>query len=134
MKDILNNRVKLREDFRPFAPAVAAEAASKYFELDGSSPFMLMTPRVREEYAARIPSVTHIDGTARVQTVSRDGNPLFFHLIECFGETSGVPMVINTSFNIRGEPIVCSPRDAVMCFLGTDIDFLAIGSFLVSKA
>jgi carbamoyltransferase len=134
MKDILNNRVKLREDFRPFAPAVVAEAAATYFELDGPSPFMLLAPRVRPERAAQIPSVTHVDGTARVQTVSRDQNPLFYRLLECFGEVSGVPMVINTSFNIRGEPIVCSPADAVMCFLGTDIDFLVIGNFLVSKA
>ena len=134
MRDILNNRVKLREDFRPFAPAVVAEAAATYFELDGPSPFMLLAPRVRPERAAQIPSVTHIDGTARVQTVSREQNPLFYRLLECFGEVSGVPMVINTSFNIRGEPIVCSPADAVMCFLGTDIDFLVIGNFLVSKA
>ncbi len=133
MKDILNNRVKFREDFRPFAPAVLAESAQTYFEMNCESPFMLLTPRVRPKMAAKIPSVTHVDGTARVQTVSKDQNPRFYRLIECFAELSGVPMIINTSFNIRGEPIVCSPEDAVMCFLGTDIDFLVIGNFLVSK-
>ncbi len=97
------------------------------------SPYMLLTPRVRPEQAARIPSVTHVDGTARVQTVSKDTNPLFHRLIESFGALSGVPIVINTSFNVRGEPIVCTPEDAVRCFLGTDIDTLAIGHFLVTK-
>ena len=133
MKDILNTRVKFREDFRPFAPAVLAEAAPDYFELSGESPFMLLTPKVRPEKAASIPSVTHVDGTARVQTVAREDSPLFHRLISAFGALSGVPVVINTSFNVRGEPIVCSPDDAVRCFLGTDIDFLAIGNFLVSK-
>jgi carbamoyltransferase len=133
MKDILNNRVKFREDFRPFAPAVLAEEAGEYFELDSESPFMLLTPKVRAEKAACIPSVTHVDGTARVQTVAREDSPLFHRLISAFGTLSGVPIVINTSFNVRGEPIVCSPDDAIRCFLGTDIDFLAIGNFLVSK-
>jgi carbamoyltransferase len=134
MKDILNARVKFREDFRPFAPAVLEEAAATYFELEVPSPFMLLTPRVRPQWAAKIPSVTHIDGTARVQTVSAAHTPLFHSLIAEFGKLSGIPIVINTSFNIRGEPIVCSPEDALKCFLGTDIDFLAIGNFLVSKA
>ncbi len=133
MRDILNARVKFREDFRPFAPAVLEECAQDYFELAAPSPFMLATPRVRPEQRSRIPSVTHVDGTARVQTVSRKRNPLFHRLIARLGELSGVPIVINTSFNVRGEPIVCSPDDAIRCFLGTDIDFLAIGSFLVSK-
>ena len=133
MKDILNARVKFREEFRPFAPAVIEEEAPAYFELDGPSPFMLQTPRVRPERAAEIPSVTHVDGTARVQTVSAAQQPLFHRLIKSFAELSGVPIVINTSFNIRGEPIVCTPDDAIKCFMGTDIDFLAIGPFLVSK-
>ena len=133
MKDILNARVKFREEFRPFAPAVAAEAASTYFELDGPSPFMLLAPRVCPERAAEIPSVTHVDGTARVQTVSATQQPLFHRLIQSFAELSGVPVLVNTSFNIQGEPIVCTPEDAIKCFLGTDIDFLAIGPFLVSK-
>jgi len=133
MKDILNARVKFREEFRPFAPAVIEKAASDYFNLDGPSPFMLLAPLVRPERAKGIPSVTHVDGTARVQTVSATQQPLFHRLIECFAELSGVPVVINTSFNVRGEPIVCTPDDAIKCFLGTDIDFLAIGPFLVSK-
>lgn len=133
MKDILNARVKFREEFRPFAPAVLEEVASKFFELEGTSPFMLQTPRVRPECAAKIPSVTHVDGTARVQTVSAKRQPLFHRMIGNFGELSGAPVVINTSFNVRGEPIVCTPDDAIKCFLGTDIDFLAIGPFLVSK-
>lgn len=133
MKDILNARVKFREEFRPFSPAVTEEAAADYFELDGISPFMLMIARVRQERSAEIPSVTHVDGTARVQTVSPTHQPLFHRLIETFGEISGTRVVINTSFNVRGEPIVCTPVDAIRCFLGTDIDFLAIGPFVVSK-
>jgi carbamoyltransferase len=133
MKDILNARVKFREEFRPFAPAVLEEDADKYFELKGTSPFMLLTPPVLGEWGSRIPSVTHVDGTARVQTVSASQQPLFHRLITSFAALSGVPILINTSFNIRGEPIVCTPDDAIKCFLGTDIDFLAIGPFLVSK-
>jgi carbamoyltransferase len=133
MKDILNARVKFREEFRPFAPAVLEEDADKYFELKGTSPFMLFTPPVLGEWGSRIPSVTHVDGTARVQTVSASQQPLFHRLITSFSALSGVPILINTSFNIRGEPIVCTPDDAIKCFLGTDIDFLAIGPFLVSK-
>jgi carbamoyltransferase len=132
-KDILNSRVKFREEFRPFAPAVTEEAAASLFELDDISPFMLQAPRVRPEKAAAIPAVTHVDGTARVQTVSARRQPLFHRLLRCFGELSGVPVLVNTSFNVRGEPIVCSPSDAIRCFLGTDIDFLGIGPFLVSK-
>ena len=133
MKDILNARVKFREEFRPFAPAVIEEAASKYFQLDGPSPFMLLAPRVHPERAAEIPSVAHVDCTARVQTVSAIRQPLFHRLLKSFAELSGVPILINTSFNVQGEPIVCTPDDAIKCFLGTDIDFLAIGPFLVSK-
>jgi carbamoyltransferase len=94
---------------------------------------MLLTPKVHNGRRREIPSVTHIDGTARVQTVSRHDQPLFHQLISCFGVMSGTPIVINTSFNIRGEPIVCTPDDAIKCFLGTEIDFLAIGDLLVSK-
>ncbi len=133
MQDILNARVKFREPFRPFAPAVLEAAAADYFELDGDSPFMLMTPRVRKGRAEEIPAVTHVDGTARVQTVSPVAQPLFHKLIEAFGALTGTPVLINTSFNIRGEPIICTPADALRCFRGTDIDFLAIGPFLVAK-
>jgi carbamoyltransferase len=133
MKDILNSRVKFREEFRPFAPAVLAEAASRYFDLGFESPFMLFTPQVRPEAAAKIPSVTHVDGSARVQTVSRSDNPRFHLLIEQFAKLSGIPILINTSFNVAGEPIVCTPADAVRCFLNTGIDALAIGDCLVRK-
>jgi len=133
MMDILNARVKFREDFRPFAPAVLEERAADYFELDGPSPYMLLTPHVRPERRSEIPSVTHVDGTARVQTVSQADDPLFHRLITAFGALSGTPVVMNTSFNVRGEPIVCTPDDAIRCFLHTNIDHLAIGSFIVAK-
>ena len=94
---------------------------------------MLFCPQVKLDKKSVIPAVTHVDGTARVQTVARDINPRFYSLIEEFRRLSGVPVVINTSFNIRGEPIVCTPSDALKCFYGTDIDFLVIGDFVVSK-
>jgi carbamoyltransferase len=133
MKDILNARVKRRERFRPFAPAVLEERAGDFFELDRPSPFMLQTWQVRPDKRSVIPAVTHADGSARVQTVSAARNPRFHRVIEAFARLSGVPMVVNTSFNMRGEPIVCSPEDAVRCFEATDIDVLAIGDFLVEK-
>jgi len=133
MKDILNSRVKFREDFRPFAPAVLAEKAGEYFNFSEESPFMLFISPVRSGKEGRIPSVTHVDHTARLQTVAREENPRFHRLLEHFEAISGVPVVINTSFNIRGEPIVCTPEDAYNCFLKTDIDFLVMGDFLVEK-
>ncbi len=133
MKDILNARVKFREDFRPFAPAVLAEKAREYFDLDFDSPYMLFIADVKPGMAKLIPSVTHTDNTARVQTVSRRENPIFYRLIEEFGRISGVPVVINTSFNIRGEPIVCTCEDAYNCFMKTDIDFLVMGNYLIEK-
>jgi carbamoyltransferase len=134
MKEILNSRVKFREEFRPFAPAVLEEHAANYFVQSGASPYMLFCPQVHADKKSVIPSVTHVDGTARVQTVSKALNPRFYELIEAFAKRSGVPVVINTSFNIKGEPIVCTPDDAVKCFNGTDIDFLMIGDFIVRKA
>jgi carbamoyltransferase len=133
MKDILNARVKLREDFRPFAPAILEEYAHDYFDMEGASPYMLFCPQVRPEKRAAIPAVTHVDGSARVQTVSRAANEKFYALIVEVQKITGVPVVVNTSFNVRGEPIVCTPDDAVKCFNGTDIDFLIIGDFIVSK-
>lgn len=134
MKEILNARIKFREEFRPFAPAVLEEHAREYFEHEGRSPYMLFCPRVREQKRGDIPAVTHVDGTARVQTVSRKMNPRFYAAIEAFAKRSGVPVVVNTSFNVKGEPIVCTPADALKCFYGTDIDFLVIGDFIVRKA
>ena len=133
MKDILNARVKFREDFRPFAPAVLEESAADFFRLDAPSPYMLLTPQVHPNRRGLIPSVTHADGTARVQTISRPHAPRFHRLVSEFGALSGVPIIINTSFNIRGEPIVSSPQNAITCFLTTDIDYLVIGDFVVSK-
>ena len=134
MKDVLNRRVKFREDFRPFAPAVLAEHAGDYFECPFESPHMLFVAPVRAGKRNVIPSVTHTDGTARLQTVTREEQPRFYRLIEQFGRLSGVPAVINTSFNVRGEPIVCTPEDAYHCFMKTDIDALVMGDALVTKA
>jgi len=134
MKEIINSKIKFRESFRPFAPAVLAERAGEFFELRGhDSPFMLLTPLVRPEKRALIPAVTHADGTARVQTVSREINPCFYGLIAAFGEQTRVPVLLNTSFNVRGEPIVCAPRHAVDCFLKTGLDYLVLGNMLVGK-
>lgn len=128
MKDMLNSRIKSREPFRPFAPVVLAEEASRFFELDGPDPFMTKAPRVRAEMRQLIPAAVHVDGTARVQTIARDANPRYYDLIKTFGELTGVPVLINTSFNER-EPIVARPEEAIACFLRTDLDVLAIGDF-----
>jgi carbamoyltransferase len=133
MKDILNSRVKFREDFRPFAPAVLQEKANEYFNFPFESPYMLFIAPVKTGKESLIPSVTHTDGTARMQTVSHDDNPRFHRVISEFESLSGIPIVINTSFNIRGEPIVCTPKDAINCFLKTDIDYLIINNFIVEK-
>jgi len=133
MKDIVNARVKFREEFRPFAPAVLEERASEYFSLAGDSPFMLFAPMVHADKRSVIPAVTHVDGTARAQTVSASRYPLFHRLISEIDNITGVPVVLNTSFNVKGEPIVCTPTDAVRCFSNSDIDYLAIGNFLVTR-
>lgn len=131
MKDMLNQRVKYREDFRPFAPAVPVERAEDYFELSGESPFMLCVARVRRPQ--EIPAVTHIDGTGRVQTVAPDADGLFHGLLTTFGRETGTPVLLNTSFNLAGEPIVETPAEAVDCFLRSEMDALALGPFLVEK-
>jgi len=135
MRDRLNAKVKWREPFRPFAPAVLAERAACYFDMHGlrDSPFMLFAMPVRSEARALIPAVTHADGTARVQTVSEAANPRFWRLISHFGALTGVPVVLNTSFNVRNQPIVCTPEDALGCFLSTEIDCLGLGDFFVEK-
>jgi carbamoyltransferase len=129
IKDQLNKRIKQREPFRPFAPAVLVERASEFFEIDQPDPFMTMAPRVRPDKAALIPAAVHVDGTARIQTVDRAANPRYYRLIEEFGRLTGVPVILNTSFN-RREPIVASPADAVACYLQTGMDALVIGDFL----
>ncbi|HBA61954.1 MAG TPA: hypothetical protein DCZ92_14300 [Elusimicrobia bacterium] len=133
MKRLLNDKVKHRETFRPYAPAVLAERAKEYFGLIGDSPFMLMAPPVRAETAPGVPAACHDDGTARVQTVDRASNPRFYALIEAFGGLTGVPLVLNTSFNRRGEPIVRSPGEALQVFLGTEMDALVMGNYILEK-
>jgi carbamoyltransferase len=132
-KDVLNRHVKHREPFRPFAPAILEERTQEYFEIDRLSPHMLLVPRVLESKRHVIPAVTHVDGTARLQTVGRESNPRFYSMIESFGEATGVPVLLNTSFNVAGEPIVESPEDAIRCFLSTGIDALLLGDRLLIK-
>jgi carbamoyltransferase len=132
MKDTLNRRIKLREPFRPFCPSIIAEATGDYFESDHPSPFMVKAYKIRPHQRERIPAVTHQDGTGRLQTVERDVNPLFWGLLKRFEELSGVPILINTSFN-ENEPIVNTPAQAIDCFLRTNMDGLAIGPFLALK-
>lgn len=127
------NEIKDREDFRPVAPVVLEEEADAWFENAGVSPYMLFVHRVRGDKAGCIPAVRHVDGTARIQTVRRDQNERYYDLLRAFQRRTGVPVLINTSFNTRGEPIVCTPRDAVESFFTSPLDALAIGSFLVRK-
>jgi len=133
MKDILNSRVKFRESFRPFTPSVLAERSSEYFEMDIESPFMLMAAYVKPGKAELVPAITHVDNTARVQTVTRDVNEPYCELIKAFEKRTGIPMVLETSFNVAGEPIVETPEDAIRCFLSTDIDVLCIDRFFITK-
>jgi len=133
MKDILNKRVKHREPFRPFAPSVLEEYTGEYYEHSYPSPFMLLAYKVRPEKRDEIPAPTHVDGSGRLQTVSQKTNPLYCQLIDAFRHLTGVPVVLNTSFN-ENEPIVCTPDEAIDCFLRTHMDVLAIGCFLVERA
>ena len=135
MKDRLNARVKKREFYRPFAPSVLEEKCSEYFIMpkEQLSPYMILIGDVREEKKSVIPAVTHADGTARVHTVNKDVNPLYWELISEFEKITGVPVLLNTSFN-ENEPIVCTPEHAVNCFLRTEFDVLAIGDFLAVKS
>ena len=150
MQSRLNQKIKFREGFRPFAPSVLSERASEYFELNGESPYMTAVAPVAvarrrsstgstkglsrvNDNRSEIPAVTHLDYSARVQTVSRTENPVFYALISAFADQTGCPVVVNTSFNVRGEPIVCTPADAVACFAGTGMDALVIGPFLVLR-
>jgi carbamoyltransferase len=129
----VNNAVKFREWWRPFAPSFKKEAAPDYLESAFDSPFMILTAQVRPEKRSVIPSVTHVDGSARPQTVEREINPLYYRLIEEFGKITGVPVIMNTSFNLRGEAIVHTPTDALRTFFSSGMDALVIGSFLVEK-
>jgi carbamoyltransferase len=132
MKDILNRRIKHREIFRPFAPSIIEEAVPEYFERSDPSPFMTFAYSVRPEKRGVIPAPTHVDGTARLQTVSRGANPLYWKLLRAVGDLTGVPVVLNTSFN-DNEPIVCRPEEAIDCFRRTQMDVLVMGNFTLEK-
>ena len=154
MQKLLNLKVKYRESFRPFAPSVLREHVAEWFELDGDSPYMLIVadvaPGRRKEMTAAeeklfgidklnvprsdIPAVTHVDYSARIQTVHADTNPAYHALISRFHVLTGCPVIVNTSFNVRGEPIVCTPEDAFRCLMGTELDLLAIGNCILRKA
>ncbi len=133
MKDILNKYVKHREDFRPFAPSCLEDRAHEYFDGCDASPFMLFVYPVKPDKRRKVPAITHVNNTARVQTVSQDVNPQYYALIEAFERLRGAPMVLNTSFNVMGEPIVNTPADAVRCFFSTGMDVLVLGDCVVTK-
>ena len=133
VRDFVNAQIKFREDFRPFAPSVIAEEASKYFEQDYDSPYMILVANTREEWRQKIPAVVHRDGTARVQTVHRDITPKYYRLLEAVRRKTGLPILLNTSFNKRGMPIVETPLDAIALFLETALDALVLDDFLVLK-
>jgi carbamoyltransferase len=132
MRDILNGRIKKREPFRPFAPSILAERTADYFEQSHPAPTMLMVYQVRPERRSEIPAVTHVDGSGRLQTVTRQHNPRYYQLICDFNELSGIPVVLNTSFN-ENEPIVCTPRQAIDCFLKTRMDVLYLGNHVTRR-
>lgn len=153
MQKTLNLKVKYRESFRPFAPSILGERVSEWFELEGKSPYMLLVADVvksrRREMTVEenqlfgidklnvprsdIPAVTHVDYSARIQTVHEDTNPRYHALLSAFERKTGCPLLVNTSFNVRGEPIVGSPEDAFRCFMGTDLDVLAVGNCYLNK-
>jgi carbamoyltransferase len=153
MQEQMNLKIKFRESFRPFAPSVTVEKASEYFEISTESPYMLLVAPVQQRWRreitedekklegidllnvtrSEIPAVTHVDYSARVQTVSETQNPRFYRLLKKFDEMHGCPMMINTSFNVRGEPLVCTPEDAFRCFMRTHMDYLVLGNHLLAK-
>lgn len=133
MKDKINAEVKFREAYRPFAPSAINESYKDFFELEVEAPFMLKVCQVKKEKQAVIPAITHVDGSARLQTVNKEINPRYHKLIKLLGEKTGVPVVLNTSFNIQGEPVVESPKDAIRCFFSTGLDVLIIGNYLLKK-
>ena len=130
MQSQMNLKIKFRESFRPFAPVIRAERVHDYFELERESPYMLLIAPVRE---SGLPAVTHVDNSARIQTLKRKDNPRFYLLLKAFEKLTGCPLLINTSFNVRGEPIICTPDDAYRCLVNTEMDFLVIGNFLLER-
>ena len=153
MQRKMNLKIKYRESFRPFAPTVLAERISDYFEIDCESPYMLLVAQVKKErqipmkeeekdffglnklnvVRSDVPAITHIDYSARIQSVNADDNPRYHQLIKKFNDKTGCPVIVNTSFNVRGEPIVQSPMDAYKCFMRTEMDYLVLGDFLLDK-
>jgi carbamoyltransferase len=153
MQRILNLKVKYRESFRPFAPSVLRDDVADWFELEDDSPYMLLVADVVERrrrattaeeqnrfgidklnvQRSEIPAVTHVDYSARVQTVHRETNPVYWELLTAFKQATGCPVLVNTSFNVRGEPIVCTPEEAFRCFMGTDIEMLVVGNCVLHK-
>jgi carbamoyltransferase len=153
MQEVMNLKIKFRESFRPFAPSILFERVSEYFDLDRESPYMLLVAPVakakRREMTGEeqkrfgleklltlrssIPAVTHVDYSARVQTVTEAAHPLYYRMLKRFADKYGCPVIINTSFNVRGEPMVCSPEDAYLCFMRTNMDYLLLGNFLLEK-
>lgn len=133
MKEILNSKVKFRESFRPFAPSVTHNDASEYFDISIDAPYMLLIPDVRPDKKDLLPAITHVDGTARLQMVKKETNPRYHQLLNAFKKIAGVPVLLNTSFNVRGEPIVMSPEDAYSCYMRTGIDALIMGSYLLTE-
>src|SRR5207245_7885838 len=127
MKNILNSKIKRRESFRPFAPSILREAVPDWFEVDDDVPFMMQVYPIRADKRSQIPAVTHVDGSGRLQTVSRHTNPRYWNLIKAFERATGVPMLLNTSFN-ENEPIVLRPEEALDCFLRTSMDVLVMGN------
>jgi carbamoyltransferase len=154
MQAVMNLKIKFRESFRPFAPAVLREHVAEWFELDDESPYMLLVADVRKDRRlplppeadnlwgieklnvprSMVPAITHVDYSARVQTVRRETNPLYYDIIDAFHRMTGCPVIVNTSFNVRGEPMVCSPEDAYRCFMRTDMDLLVLENFLLEKS
>jgi carbamoyltransferase len=132
MKTILNAKIKRRESFRPFAPSVLEEAVADWFEEDDAVPFMMQVFQIREEKRSLIPAVTHVDGSGRPQTVYRHTNPRYYRLIEAYRDLTGVPVVLNTSFN-ENEPVVCEPKEALDCFLRTKMDVLVMGNTILTR-
>jgi carbamoyltransferase len=153
MQSMMNVKIKFRESFRPFAPSVLREQVSSWFEFDGDSPYMLLVadvsparrlPALEDTKAAwgieqlniprsTVPAITHVDYSARIQTVRRETNPFYHDVIDAFYRLTGCPVIVNTSFNVRGEPIVCTPEDAFRCFMGSEIEVLVVGNCFLRK-
>ncbi|MBT5236780.1 hypothetical protein HOL63_00225, partial [Candidatus Peregrinibacteria bacterium] len=129
----VNLKIKFRESFRPFAPTILEERVSDYFDLDRESPYMLLVADVHPDKREEVPAITHVDGSARIQTINQKQNKKYYDLIKAFESNTGCPVIINTSFNVRGEPIVESPKDALNCFLNTYMDYLVLGNILIKK-